>query len=193
MLSIRASLLLAIAWLLAASAWSADAPRNSVYQLDAPLVDQQDRATTLGAQRGRPLLVTMFYSSCQHACPMIIETAKAVQAKLVASQREPIDVLMISLDPKRDTPQKLRDLARQRKIDLQHWTLAQPRPEDVRAIAALLDIRYRALAGGEFNHSSVLILLDADGRIKARTEQLTSVEPAFFGALQSALAPTAAR
>lgn len=197
--SIRASSLWLIAWLLAAPAWAADGlrdpdhPRDSVYQLDAPLVDQQGRATTLAAQRGRPLLVTMFYASCQHTCPLIVETVKAVRAKLAAQQREPIDVLMISLDPKRDTPAKLRELARQRSIDLQHWTLAQPRSADVRAIAALLGIRYRALAGGEFNHSSVLILLDADGRIKARTEQLAGVEPAFIGALQSELAATAAR
>lgn len=185
---IRALLLWVVACLCAASALAAELPRDSVYQLDAPLVDQQGRATTLAGQRGKPLLVTMFYSSCQHTCPLIVETAKSLQGKLAAPQREPIDVLMISLDPKRDTPQKLRALASQRSIDLRHWTLAQPRSEDVRAIAALLDIRYRPLANGEFNHSSVLILLDAEGRIKARTEQLAGADPAFIAAAQRALA-----
>ena len=39
---------------------------------------------------------------------------------------------------------------------------SRPHPRDVRTIAGLLGIRYRALADGDFNHTTVLVLLDAE-------------------------------
>ena len=62
----------------------------------------------------------------------------------------------------------------------------------MRAIAGVLGVRYRQLANGEFNHSSELILLDADGRILARSDKVGSVpDPAFVAQVRRALAPAA--
>jgi protein SCO1/2 len=63
--------------------------------------------------------------------------------------------------------------------------LASPEPDAVRGVAGVLDVRYRQLADGEFNHTSALILLDADGRIVARTEKIGSdVDPDFIAAVR---------
>jgi protein SCO1/2 len=49
-------------------------------------------------------------------------------------------------------------------------------------------VRYRKLADGDFNHTSALILLDADGRIIARTEKMGAVpDPEFLKAVKKAL------
>ena len=59
----------------------------------------------------------------------------------------------------------------------------------MRSVAALLGIRYRPLADGEFNHTSALVLLDAEGRIVARTEQVGSKpDPEFVAAVRKAAA-----
>ena len=59
----------------------------------------------------------------------------------------------------------------------------------VRTLAALLGVRYRVLADGEFNHTSALILLDAEGRVVARTETLGSKpDPVFLAAVRKTLA-----
>jgi protein SCO1 len=51
----------------------------------------------------------------------------------------------------------------------------------------VLGVRYRELANGEFNHTSALLLLDADGRILARTEQVGSTpDPEFIAAVRKA-------
>ena len=66
----------------------------------------------------------------------------------------------------------------------------RPEPKDLRSLAAVLGVKYRALADGEFNHTSVLVLLDADGRILARTETIgTRPDPEFLVAVRKALAP----
>jgi protein SCO1/2 len=43
----------------------------------------------------------------------------------------------------------------------------------------VLGLQYRQLPDGGFNHSSELILLDADGRIAARTNVLGRLDPTF--------------
>ena len=170
-----------------AAAKATPLPRDSVYQLAAPLTDQNGRKFDWRARRGNPQVVTMFYTSCQYICPLIVDSGKAIEKSLTPAERARVGLLLISMDPKRDTPAALTVVATKRKLDPAHWTLARPAPGDVRSIAGVLGIRYRELADGEFNHTSALILLDADGRILARTEQIGSrPDPEFVAAVRRA-------
>jgi len=167
-------------------------PSDSVYQLSAPMVDQSGHSLAWRDQRGRPRVVSMFYTSCPYMCPLIVDSGKAIEHTLTPKEKARLGITLISLDPKRDSPKALAALAAKRKLDAATWTLLRPADRDVRAIAGVLNIRYRALADGEFNHSSVLILLDADGRILARSEQVgTRLDPAFVAAVRRALAAPA--
>lgn len=164
-------------------------PRDSIYQLDARMTDQSARATTLSARRGRVQLVSLFYTSCRYICPLIIDSGLAIEKKLTPAEKNRLGITLISMDPKRDDPAALSRVATRRKLDLKRWTLLRPRQEDVRPIAGVLGIRYRELADGEFNHTSALVLLDAQGRVLARTEQMGTVpDPAFLAAVRKALA-----
>ena len=165
-------------------------PGNSVYQLQATLLDASGRPRKWAEFRGQPRIATMFYSSCPYMCPLIIESGKAIDKSLTPAERARLGVVMVSLDPKRDSPAALTALAKKRGIDPKRWTLLRPDPKDVRSLAAVLGIKYRALADGEFNHTSVLILLDAEGRILARPETIgTKPDPEFLIAVRKALAP----
>jgi protein SCO1 len=165
-------------------------PRDSVYALRAPLVDQAGRPLQLADKRGRAQIVVMFYTSCSFICPTIIDTVQDLDRKLNAGERQRLGVLMISLDPQRDGPAALSATAEQRGLDLTRWTLAQPRPEDLRAIAGVLGVRFRPLTNGEVNHTGVLVLLDAEGRIVARSAKTSGeIEPAFLKRVRAALMP----
>ena len=48
-------------------------------------------------------------------------------------------------------------------------------------------VQYRALANRDINHSTAIVLLDADGRIVARTDKLGDVDAEFMAALHKAL------
>lgn len=163
-------------------------PGNSVYQLDVQLTDQAGRSSAWRDRRGKPQLVSMFYTSCQYICPLIIDSGKAVEKQLTDAERARLGITLISMDPVRDTPAALKTVADKRKLDPARWTLASPLASDVRAIAGVLGIRYRALADGEFNHTSALVLLDSEGRILARTEKVGSQpDPEFVAAVRKAL------
>ncbi|MGV8943346.1 SCO family protein [Thermomonas sp.] len=163
-------------------------PAHSLYQLTLPLTDQDGQTADWGARRGKPQLVAMFYTSCKFICPLIVDSGKAIERQLDAKQQQKLGILLISMDPKRDVPKALKSVADKRKLDATRWTLASPRQDDVRTVAGLLGIRYRLLADGEFNHSSALVLLDANGRILARTEKMGSQpDPEFVAAVKNAL------
>jgi protein SCO1/2 len=165
-------------------------PRDSVYQLNAQLTDDRSRVLAWGSSRGQPQVVSMLYSSCKFVCPMIIDSGKAIEQSLSPQERSQLKFTMITFDPKRDTPPVLARLRRDHDLDATRWTLARPDPRDTRAIAALLGIRYRELADGEFNHTSALVLVDAHGRVVARTERIGGLpDPAFLAAVRKTLAP----
>ena len=172
---------------------AADAlPGDSVYLLDDAFSDQAGKPFKLADRRGRPQLVAMFYTSCRYICPLIVDSAKGVEHALSPAERARLGVLLVSLDPARDDTAALASVARKRKLDPARWTLARTDAGAVRRVAALLGVRYRALADGEFNHSSALVLLDAEGRVLARTERLGPVpDPAFLAAVKAALAAAA--
>lgn len=185
---IAASFLLCVATLATATQPAPALPGDSVYQLSLPLTDSQGQTRDWRTLRGKPRLVSMFYTSCQYICPLIVESGKAIERQLSPAQQQRLGIVLISMDPARDDPAALKKVMDQRKLDASRWTLATPPADDVRAVASVLSIRYRQLADGGFNHSSALILIDADGRILARTEKIGSQpDPGFVAAVRKAV------
>ncbi|MBN8727399.1 MAG: SCO family protein [Xanthomonadales bacterium] len=164
-------------------------PADSLYQLKAALTDQDARTFDFSAGHGKPRLISMFYADCPYMCPLLIDTIRKTEGELPEAARARLDVLLVSFDAERDTPAALKALAEKRRIDTARWTLARADAADVRRIAALLDIPFRQLADGSFSHAGVMILLDADGRVVARSETMGKLDPAFVTALTQTLSP----
>jgi protein SCO1/2 len=179
-----------LAFLMAASRGviAAELPSDSIYRLDLPLVDQDARGSKLSDRRGRPVLIAMFYSSCKYVCPLIIDALQRTERAVGDADNARLRVLLVSFDPKRDTPAALSTVARERHVDLARWTLARTDAIGVRKLAAVLDVQYRALPNGDFNHSSVITLLDEEGRIVTRSDRMGELDPALVAAIQHALA-----
>ena len=164
-------------------------PSDSIYQLPVSLTDQDGKSFTLEERRGNPMLVSMFYTSCQFVCPMLVDALKDTRAKLTPAEREHLNVLMVSFDPAKDTIAVLKHTAAERGLNSQQWTLARTDAASVRKLAAVLGIQYRAIAGGDFNHTTALILVDADGRILGRTAQLGDADPKFVKLVKTSVRP----
>jgi len=169
------------------TASAAELPGDSIYRLDIPLVDHNGAGFHLADRRGRPQLVSMFYTSCQFVCPLVLDTLRMTERSLRADEQGRLDVLVVSFDPERDTPIQLKSVFDKRRLDSERWTLARTEAPNVRKLAAALDIRYRVLADGEINHATALVLLDAEGRIVARSSVLGEVDPVFVAAIRATL------
>jgi len=163
-------------------------PAHSIYKLGISLTDQEGHTAPLAARRGEPTIITMFYTSCQFVCPMIADTIRMTENAMSPEDRARLHVVMVSFDPAHDTVAVLKDTASRQSIDTSHWSLARTDAVSVRKLAALLGVQYRPLPGGDFNHTTAIILLDADGRIVARTQELGSVDAGLLAAIHKAAA-----
>jgi protein SCO1/2 len=156
-------------------------PGASVYQLKVSLEDQHAARVQLDAARGEPVVISMVYSSCTTACPLIVSEIKRVLREAGAEDHR---VLLLSMDPERDDPAALRAMAVRHKLP-KTWTLARSSAADLPKLAAVLGVRYRKLASGDLNHSQVIALLDAQGVIVARAEGLGAQSEQLIRALKA--------
>jgi protein SCO1/2 len=142
---------------------------GSVYALDLDIVDQAGRTVALDAQRGHPVLLSMFYTSCPMACPMLITEIQSIEAELPAALLGGVRVVLVSMDPAHDNPAAMAAVVEKHGLDAR-WTLGAVPEGDVRLVAAALGVRYRPLPEGGYAHTSVITLVDGEGRVVARSE-----------------------
>jgi protein SCO1 len=138
-----------------------DAP--SVYELDVTLTDQDGQRRTLESLRGQPVILTMFYGRCPYACPTLISDIK--RALKLADP-----VARSAYDPERDTPEVLKGLAAIHHVDLEEWRFTSADDGKERELSAVLGIKYKRLASTHIQHTSVIAVLDAEGKLRHRRE-----------------------
>jgi protein SCO1/2 len=165
-----------------------DLPTDSLYQLHAKITTQQGTAARFDLYQGHPTLISMFYGSCPSYCPMLITALQVYESHLQEDSRARLRVLLVSFDARHDTPERLTELARLHRTDPARWTFASATEPDARKIAALVGFHYRQLPDGSFEHSQVITLIDAQGRVLANTTKLIG-DSAFQAQLQAAAAP----
>jgi protein SCO1/2 len=141
-------------------------PGESIYNLNSKWTSQDGKDIALKDLRGRPAVVAMAYTSCEHACPVIVEDMKKIERKLNALEGMKFSFLLFSFDSERDTPERLKAYAQKRKLDASHWQLLHGNPRAVREVAAALGIRFKKEKNGDFDHSNVIHLLDKDGVVR---------------------------
>lgn len=144
---------------------SSDVTRVPRLERPAPaldLVDQRGATVSLAALRGRPVLVTFAYAHCQTVCPLVVQDV--VRARERLTDRNP-QVVVITLDPWRDTPSRLPAMARQWELPDDAYVLSGPVPD----VEATLDrwgvTRTRDAQTGEITHPSLVYVLDGSGKI----------------------------
>lgn len=70
-----------------------------------------DGPATLADQRGRVVLIYFGYASCPDICPTSLAFITAALRALTPAELERVRVVFISVDPARDTPEKLKQYA----------------------------------------------------------------------------------
>jgi protein SCO1/2 len=158
---------------------------GSLYQLRGRFTDQTGAAVELRVFEGHPVIVVMFYGTCEYACPTLVHDAERVLAALPAPARARTRVLLVTFDPEHDTTERLAAYAAERKLHAEQWRLLRGDPHQVRELAAALGVRYRPIGDGQFSHTMLLSLLDVCGEVVERVEGLGQPIDAFAGRLLS--------
>lgn len=144
--------------------------KSSLYVLKGKLEGPDGKTIELSSLKGKPVLISMFYASCPMACPMLVSDLKKIEAKLDEKTKKELRIVLVSFDPKRDTPKVLGELRDAHKVDKDRWMFLRASPDYVEELAAVLGIRYRFGNGGAIHHSTAITLLDRQGVIVDKVE-----------------------
>lgn len=151
---------------------------HSLFHLAAEWRTEAGDSFRLEELAGRPTVITMIYGSCTSACPVLVNDARRIDRALPETIRDGLQVVVVSFDPARDTPERMADYASDYDVDPDRWRFLHGEPADIRTLAAMLGVRYRDNGDGTFDHSNLVTLLDAEGRVVERSEGLARpVEP----------------
>ncbi len=134
---------------------------------DFALRDQDGKTATMREYRGRTVVVTFMYSTCQDTCPL---TAQQIRGALDDLGHD-VPVLAISVDPKGDTPLHVK-----RFLVKQHLTGRMRYLTGTHAQLAPVWRAYGVQPQGQgYEHTAATVIVDGDGRQRVGylTDQLT--------------------
>lgn len=126
------------------------------------LVDQSGKTVTLEQFRGRPVLVTFAYAHCETVCPLLV--SEVLGARDALTLRKPV-VLIVTLDPWRDTPSRLPSIAERWGAHGDVHVLSGAPDSVDRVLNDWRVPRARNERTGDLSHPSVVYVIGPDGRI----------------------------
>ena len=141
---------------------SIEAPRGGDFTLTS-----YRGPVNLADYRGRVVLLYFGYTWCPDICPTNLAIFSRVLNALTPSELAQVQALFVSVDPRRDTPARLREYATYFHKRLIGITGSEM---EVARVAALYGVAYRAVnPGGDANysvdHSANTYLIDRQGRL----------------------------
>jgi len=136
-------------------------PRQAIAAPDFRLIDQEGRSISLSAFRGRPVVLTFVFAHCQTMCPIIVSTLKRS-----ATVDTAVEVLMVTLDPWRDTPGALPAIARQWELPRRFHVLSSGTASAVHRVAEAYGVRFeRNDRTGDIVHPGLVFVIDSQGQL----------------------------
>ncbi|MDH5311624.1 MAG: SCO family protein [Gammaproteobacteria bacterium] len=132
---------------------------------DHRLRDTEGQTFDLATLRGRPLVVSMIYTSCFHVCPTITQNlARSVDIGREALGDDAFSVVTVGFDWAVDTPDRMRLYAAERGIDVPGWYFLAGDESSIGALAGDLGFQFFESPKG-FDHLMQTTVIDAEGRV----------------------------
>lgn len=133
---------------------------------DHRLLRADGSTLTLSELKGRPLVVSLIYTSCSTVCPVTTQTLKSSIAQArKALGADSFRILTVGFDARNDTPRRMSAFARDNAIEGDPlWDVVSGTPAVLEALMEEVGFSYSGAAGG-FEHVSQTTIIDAEGRV----------------------------
>lgn len=163
-------------------------PDESVYNLNSSWKTEKGDSVPFSHFQGKVTVAAMVFTHCASACPRIIADIQRIEKSLLLEERKQVRFLLISMDPERDTPERMQEFAEQFQLNEQ-WTLISSNEDATMEMANILGVRVKKLSDGGFDHSNVIHVINSAGII-IHQQQGLAVDPAeTVAAVQRLLHP----
>jgi protein SCO1/2 len=147
--------------------------------LSLPLVDQRGKVTSLASLHGKTIVLTDSLTLCQEICPLTSTNFRVIdEAVAKAGLGNQVELLEVTVDPERDTPQRLA--AYQKLYGAQpNWNFLTGTPAQIATLWQTLGVAYEKVPEGsgppptdwltgkpltyDVSHQDVVFVIDGQG------------------------------
>ena len=133
------------------------------------LTNQNGKLDQLKDFQGRVVLITFLYTQCPYPekCPMLAEKLGKTRDILdtIEGGKDKFQVLSITLDPKKDTPEHLKKYAQGNERDASNWSFLTGKRNDVAKVAELFGMMFWTEKGGVIEHNMRTAVIDKSGKL----------------------------
>jgi protein SCO1/2 len=132
---------------------------------DHSFVNRDKRQVRLSDYRGKPLLISLIYTSCYHSCSVFTRyLGEMVEVAREALGENSFSVATIGFDALNDSPGRMAQYASKQSIDMADWSFLSGDVETLKTLTTELGFTYAASPKG-FDHMVQVSMIDANGRI----------------------------
>ncbi len=151
------------------------------------LMSSDNTEVDLRQFRGKPLIVSMIYTSCHHFCPMITESLyRAVDGARDVLGEDSFTVVTVGFDTRYDTPKRMAAYSRSRGIDLPGWIFVSASEQAVGELTEDTGFIFQDSPYG-YDHLAQVTLIDATGKIYTQVYGTAFEPPALIEPLKDLL------
>lgn len=132
---------------------------------DYLFTDANGQQLSMNDFRGKPLVLSMVYTSCYQICPMTTRhLSKIVEKARDTLGKDNFSVAIVGFDSFVDTPEAMQYFANKQGIHDKGWNLLSIAAEDVDTLTKDTGFIYFPSANG-FDHLIQATIIDADGKV----------------------------
>ncbi|UAM96991.1 SCO family protein [Polaribacter litorisediminis] len=136
-------------------------------------INQEGKTITNKTYEGKVFVVEFFFSTCPSICPIMNQKMLTIQDAFFGNPE--FGIASISITPEIDTPEVLRQYAKNMGITHKNWHLLTGKSKDI--VYDLSNKGFKLYVGkgeedhGGFEHSGLFALVDKNGYIRSRKDE----------------------
>ena len=145
---------------------------ESIFNLTSVWHTQNGKTIQLKDLKGKMLVMVMIYTSCKAACPRLAADMRNIEAQIPDEKLKNTQFVLVSIDPKIDTPERLKTFAKENTMDGDQWLFLQGTESSVREFANVLSVKYKEISPIDFSHSNIISVFNTSGELIHQQEGL---------------------
>ncbi|WP_161596872.1 SCO family protein [Chitinophaga vietnamensis] len=143
---------------------------------DFEMTNQLGNKVSLKDMEGKVLLVDFFFTSCPSICPTLTKNLRTIQSAYVKNDTL-LQILSFSVDPVRDSVDRLRKYAYEHQVNPDNWWLLTGDKKEIYDLARhqfFVSVTEGDGGPDDFVHTEKLVLIDKDKHIRGYYNGLDS-------------------
>jgi len=167
---------------------SDDITETSIFNLSSTWTNQNGEDLQLEDLKGDVLVVVMIYTSCKAACPRLVADMRNIEERLPKNAKDHLKMIFVSIDPKTDSPERLKAFAEENVMDKAPWLFLRSSEDNTREFSAVLAVNYKKISPIDFSHSNIISVFNKQGELAFQQEGLGVNSDATVKHIEDALA-----